>query len=182
MQFNSIFLFSLKNKISQILRLPIFSIFFFLLIISLLIYLSTLNILQAEISLFFADGYQPARSFYSEKVEDKIQKTSSATLIINSSINVNEKINEIIQQIQKEDLLKLKNLFEHLFKYEMLGFTLFGDKPITFCHVDFFNSYFDLPVDLFKTQVDCITSNVYIISTISKNYDIEWELWEKSEI
>lgn len=39
--------------------------------------------------------------------------------------------------IPHNDLQLIKNLFHHLFYYNEIGFTLFGDKPVSFCQPSF---------------------------------------------
>jgi hypothetical protein len=46
---------------------------------------------------------------------------------------VSDRGKSLIQETPSQDLEEIKILFKVLFKENEFGFTLFGDKPISFC-------------------------------------------------
>ena len=44
-----------------------------------------------------------------------------------------EKIRDAIKKIPEPAISEIKNLFENLFRLNELSFTLYGDKPVSFC-------------------------------------------------
>jgi hypothetical protein len=82
-----------------------------------------------------------------------------------------DKIERIIQQIPEDDLNEIKHLFEYLFKYNGLGFTLFMDKPVSFCPIDSF--LFHLSGNLYGCTEKTLLLN--------KNFHKEWRTWKKHE-
>jgi hypothetical protein len=79
-----------------------------------------------------------------------------------------------VSLIPKSDLEMIKDLFNHLFKFNELSFTLYGDKPISF-----YNPFHYIPFYLSKQ------SNLfwYVERVLEKekSYHIEWNVWKKYE-
>lgn len=81
-------------------------------------------------------------------------------------------IDLIIRKIPEWDLIKIKSLFENLFKFNELGFTLFGDKPVSFCTLT------KVEADNFSSCDDiCLYSRRILQPT--KNYQEAWSAWQK---
>jgi hypothetical protein len=46
---------------------------------------------------------------------------------------VSQEVNRFLQEVPSQELLEIKTLFQVLFRDNEFGFSLFGDKPISFC-------------------------------------------------
>jgi hypothetical protein len=59
-----------------------------------------------------------------------IQSTLFATV---DYLERKQKLQQQLNSIPKADIQDIKSLFHHLFYFHEIGFTLFGDKPVSFC-------------------------------------------------
>jgi hypothetical protein len=88
------------------------------------------------------------------------------------SLNIEKQnIEKIISEIPEVDLSRIKNLFECLFKSNELSFTLYGDKPVSFCNTIIINPNSLLVNDL----------SIYLNFTFQgdKIYQNEWLAWQR---
>lgn len=90
-----------------------------------------------------------------------------------SENNELRKLNKTLQEIPKEDLIQIKSLFEHIFKYNELGFTLFGDKPISFCSIDKGLLSYEQRGGIYFPKY---CENIF---ELHKTYEVNWLVWEK---
>ena len=92
--------------------------------------------------------------------------------IQSNSILKKRKIENIITKIPEAEIEKIKNLFENLFNFNELGFTLYGDKPVSFCSLT-----------ITQSSVFSRCNNIYWytegILKVDKIYKKEWEIWKK---
>lgn len=96
-------------------------------------------------------------------------------IYFNDEINGSQESQKIINKIKlipPEDLNRIQVLFEHFFKFNEFGFTLFGDKPLSFC-----NSIYE-PIFTSSKEDNLIWYCERILKT-NKNYKSEWLTWEK---
>jgi hypothetical protein len=83
-----------------------------------------------------------------------------------------KKLKDVMKIIPKQEIGEIKNLFENLFRFNELGFTLFGDKPLSFC---------TLTVTDPSVFSRCNNISLYaeIILKCDKIYQKEWMTWQK---
>lgn len=83
--------------------------------------------------------------------------------------------NDVLSQVFSEapdDVEKIKHLFSCLFRFHELGFTLFGDKPLSFC----------LPYDASSLKLTPETNLYWHVRNtlaVSEAYSEEWQAWER---
>lgn len=82
-----------------------------------------------------------------------------------------QEIKSIINKIPVLDLKNIKKLFEYLFKFSELSFSLYGDKPVSFCSLIVQPSTF--------SKFNHIDGYAERILKGDKIYQEEWNAWNK---
>lgn len=79
----------------------------------------------------------------------------------------------IIEKIPSKDLSSIKNLFEYLFIHNELSYSLFGDKPVSFC-----NSVLSQPPPKLSRNLKLTTYCALTFTTQHKLLS-NWYVWKK---
>lgn len=89
-----------------------------------------------------------------------------------------QKIFHILSSIPEDDKQEIKNLFSYLFKYQRFAYSLYGDKPLTFCDTSLTPYSIQELHDLLSIEEYCYDL-LKSFCEPSHSLKRKWEIWKK---